>query len=506
LASAQTVLKLSGITKRFGALLANDDISISLKSGEILALLGENGAGKSTLVSILFGHYVADGGSIEVFGAALPPGNPKAALAAGIGMVHQHFTLADNLSVLDNVLIGMEPLWRPFSRKAAVGARLADAAKRFGLHINPEARVGDLSVGEKQRVELLKALVRGARILILDEPTAVLTPQESAALFATLKQMVAQGLSIVFVSHKLDEVLTVSDRVIVLRGGKLVAQGDVRNLGKPQLAQWMLGRDMPDQQAAARTPGAALLSIENVSTRQHPALRECSVTVHAGQIVAIAGVAGNGQAALADIACGLIAPLTGRVRLGSKQLTPSPAAYVQAGIGRIPEDRSHIGLVGDMALWENAIAEDLQDSAFVSRGVVRRAAARDHARALVQRFDVRAQGIDAPTRKLSGGNMQKLILGRVLARKPKVIVANQPTWGLDVGAVAAIHAHLQAACADGAGVLLISEDIDEIFALADSIAVMAGGRLSAAKPKAQWSLESLGLAMAGGVASVNDAA
>jgi general nucleoside transport system ATP-binding protein len=489
------VLKLAGITKRFGLLVANDDISLSLNQGEILALLGENGAGKSTLVSILFGHYTADSGSITAFGKPLPPGNPKAALAAGIGMVHQHFTLADNLTVLDNVLIGRESLWSPRSQRVRLRQELIDTAQHFGLRVDPDAKISALSVGERQRVEILKALTRGAKILILDEPTAVLTPQESEALFATLKQMVAQGLSIIFISHKLDEVLRVSQRVIVLRGGKLVAQGDTANLIKPQLAQWMVGRDVAMPLRTPQRPGAALLAFDAVSTRGHPALNEVSFTLHAGEILAIAGVAGNGQASLADVASGMIKPAHGHVALQGKALSVQPHACVAAGIGRIPEDRGHIGVVGDLTVWENSIAEDLNASRFSLAGVLKRGAARAHAAALAQQFDVRMPGVDAPIRKLSGGNMQKLILGRVLTRAPQVIVANQPTWGLDVGAVSCIHAQLIAACERGAGVLLISEDLDEVFALADRIGVMVRGQLGDIKPRAEWTLSVLGLAM-----------
>ena len=494
-------LQLSGITKRFGALVANDNISLHLNHGEVLALLGENGAGKSTLVSILFGHYAADEGSITAFGKPLPPADPKAALAAGIGMVHQHFALADNLSVLDNVLIGLEPLWRLRSNAAPVRKQLAEAALRFGLAVNPDAQVSSLSVGEKQRVEIHKALVRGAKILILDEPTAVLTPPESAALFVTLKQMVAQGLSIIFISHKLDEVLQVSDRIAVLRAGKLVAECAAAEVTKPQLAQWMMGRTLAPAVYPSCQRGAPLLTLQAVSTSGQPALKNLSLTVHAGEIVAIAGVAGNGQAMLADLLCGVLPLGSGEVRLSGRPLNGSPANCVQVGIGRIPEDRSHIGVVGDMTLWENAIVEDLHDSRFARAGVVRRVPARQHAEALVQQFDVRTQGVDVPIRSLSGGNIQKLILGRVLSRKSKLIVANQPTWGLDVGAVAAIHEHLVAACgadaqgAEGTGVLLISEDLEEIMALADRIAVMSRGHLSEARAKSEWTLASLGLAM-----------
>nr|HMS79324.1 ATP-binding cassette domain-containing protein [Burkholderiaceae bacterium] len=315
------VLRLTGITKRFGALLANDGITLELARGEVLALLGENGAGKSTLVSILFGHYVADAGTVEAFGAPLPPGDPAAALAAGIGMVHQHFTLADNLSVLDNVTIGVEPWWRPMSRRGAARAKLVDLAGRFGLAVDPDARVGDLSIGERQRVEILKALYRDARILILDEPTAVLTPQESARLFDTLRAFVAAGLSIVFISHKLDEVLAVSHRIAVLRQGRLVATLPAAGTDAAVLARTMLGREVasPVRRAAAERParardagailrvpcdaGAPALRLRDVEVVDggRRLLERVSLELRPGEIVAVAGVAGDGQQPLAEL-------------------------------------------------------------------------------------------------------------------------------------------------------------------------------------------------------------
>ena len=517
-------LRLSGITKRFGSLVANDGVSLELARGEVLALLGENGAGKSTLVSILFGHYLADEGRIEAFGRTLAPGNPRAALAAGIGMVHQHFTLADHLSVLDNVMLGTEPLWRPYSRRAAARARLAEAAQRFGLQVNPDALIADLSVGERQRVEILKALVpfgrrRGARVLILDEPTAVLTPAEAESLFATLRQLVAQGLSVIFISHKLDEVLRVSHRVAVLRGGRLVATLAAKDASKAALAALMVGRAV---EAATRTPRAAggmVCALRGVGVGTGAAghgarLAGIALELRAGEIVAIAGVAGNGQQALAELLFGLRAPDAGTLELLGEMLPARPRAWVRAGVARIPEDRQAVGVIGELPVWENAVLERYATPAFARAGITRRAAAQAHARRVIERFDVRgtqSQGLNTPTRSLSGGNMQKLILGRALlgdpadAKPPRLIVADQPTWGLDIGAVACVHQQLLDACAQGAAVLLISEDLDEIFALADRIAVIHAGRLSAAKPVGDWTLAAIGLAMAGGSAGHDDA-
>ncbi len=519
-ADAEPVLRLRGISKRFGSLLANDGITLELARGEVLALLGENGAGKSTLVSILFGHYMADSGSIEAFGRTLPPGQPRAALQAGIGMVHQHFSLADNLSVLDNVMLGTESLLRPISRRGAACASLLHEAERFGLQVGPDARVGSLSVGQRQRVEILKALVsfgrkQGARILILDEPTAVLTPQESASLFATLKQMVAQGLAIIFISHKLDEVLRVSHRIAVLRAGRLVAVLPAAGADKALLAQAMVGRSVaPAERHAAHEPGAVqaaglrgavvceLRGATLDGPGPRPLLDAVDLVLQAGEVVAVAGVAGNGQAALAELLCGERKLAAGTFAIDGQALRARPRDFIQAGVARVPEDRHAVGAVGDLALWENAVLERHADADFAHAGVMKRGAAMAFARRLIERFDLRGtdeRGVHTLARRLSGGNLQKLILGRALsaARQPRLIVAHQPTWGLDIGAVAYVHQQLLDAAAAGSAVLVISEDLDEVLALADRIAVMHQGRLTPARPVAEWTLTRIGLAMAG---------
>jgi simple sugar transport system ATP-binding protein len=537
--AAATVLRLEGITKRFGSLVANDDITLDLREGEVLALLGENGAGKSTLMSILFGHYTADAGRIEVFGRPLAPGNPRAALAAGVGMVHQHFALADNLSVLDNIVLGTEPLWRPLSRRAAARAHLVDVARRFGLPVDPDARVGDLSVGERQRVEILKALYRGARILILDEPTAVLTPQESEQLFDTLAGMVAQGLAIIFISHKLGEVLRVSHRVAVLRHGKLVAEGRTADCDQAQLARWMVGHAVQQRERQpAQRVGAVVCELNDISTAGHgnDRLRGLSLTLRAGEITAIAGVSGNGQAALAELLTGMRSATAGTATLQGKPLPQTPGALVQQGVARIPEDRHGTGVVGDLPQWENAVSERLRTPTF-SRALaglrwIRQRAATAHAERIVQTFDVRGGGLHTSARSLSGGNMQKLILGRALlptadatcpaagppqggaapsggsepraagsvgatVSVPALIVVHQPTWGLDIGAVAFVQQQLIAARDAGAALLLISDDLDEVLTLGDRVAVMHAGHLGAARPAEEWTREAIGLAMAG---------
>ena len=508
------VLALRGITKRFGSLVANDAISLELGRGEVLALLGENGAGKSTLVSILFGHYRADEGEIDVFGQRLPPGDPAAALAAGIGMVHQHFTLADNLDVLDNILVGTQPWWQLRQQRRQARTRVLQLAEQFGLALDPDRRVGSLSVGEKQRVEILKALYRGARILILDEPTAVLTPQEVDALFSTLRAFIDAGLAVIFISHKLDEVMMIADRVAVLRGGRLVAQFNRAETDKTALATAMVGHALPPAPVRAATPpGACVLAMEAVHAQAadgHAHLAGASLQVHGGEIVAIAGVAGNGQAALADVVFGLAGVRQGALTLHGQAYPHGATAVIAAGVARVPEDRRTQGAIGDFSLWENAAIEQLRHSRFVRwrhvlGGLLRRASMRAYARSLIKGFDVRGPAAadrlaDTPARLLSGGNLQKLILGRALTLAhppgPRLIVVDQPTWGLDIGAVADIHRRLIEARDAGDAVLVISEDLDEIFALADRIAVINHGRIVSTRAASAWTVSELGLAMA----------
>ena len=493
------VLELDAICKRFGDLVANDSVSLHLNPGEILALLGENGAGKTTLMNILFGHYTADSGVVRVQGRALPPGQPRAAIAAGVGMVHQHFTLAGNLTVLDNILIGTEPLFRLTSRRAQARARVMDLSQRFGLPVEPAARVADLSVGERQRVEILKALYRDARILILDEPTAVLARPEAEHLFATLRGMTGQGLSIIFISHKLHEVMAASDRVSVLRGGRHVADRATSATSPGELAELMVGRAVTRPRRQAHGTGAPVLVARGLSAQgRGAALDTVDFEVRQGEILGIVGVSGNGQAMLGQVLSGLARPTAGSLTLDGRDLTRlTPRAAVGLGMGRIPEDRHAEGTVGDLAVWENAVLERLREPGFSRLGFVRRRAAQAHAADLIARYDIRGAGPDTRTRLLSGGNMQKLILGRNLARAPRFLLANQPTRGLDEGAIAAVHADLLAARAAGAAILLISEDLDEAVGLSDRLQAIVKGRLSAPIPAEQADAQRLGLMMAG---------
>jgi len=493
--TSETVLRLEGIAKRFGPLLANDDISITLKRGEIVALLGENGAGKTTLMNILFGHYTADAGSIDVFGKTLPPGEPRAAIAAGIGMVHQHFTLAENLSVLDNIMLGTEHLWRLSSDRTGARRKIAKLSASFGLTVEPERRVGDLSVGERQRVEILKALYRDARILILDEPTAVLTPQESVNLFATLKQLTADGLSIIFISHKLNEVMTASDRIYVLRAGRIVAEREKAATNRQELAELMVGRPVPEPKAEKQARGPVQVALADVVAK---GLDHVTLAIHGGEILGLAGVSGNGQSELADLLSGLLEPSHGAVQLFGSTITPWTPHHVSAlGVGRIPEDRHKTGLITGMSALENAVTERYRDKPFSRASLFDWPAVTRFTEKIIADYDVKCPSPQADVRTMSGGNMQKLILGRVLSSDPRFILACQPVRGLDVGAIAYVHAQLIAARKEGASILLISDDLDEILGLSDRVAVMYRGQISAPIERERASVEQLGLLMAG---------
>jgi len=504
---SEPVLKLTGITKTFGSVAANRDVTLTLHQGEMLALLGENGAGKTTLMSILFGHYVADAGGVEVFGQPLPPGSPRAALAAGVGMVHQHFTLAGNMTVLENVMLGTESLAAPAMDKRAARARLAGLMQRFHLGVNPGARVRDLSVGERQRVEILKVLYRDARILILDEPTSVLTPQEADHLFTTLRQLVRDGLSVIFITHKMREVMAASDRCAVLRHGQVAFEAETARTTAAELARAMVGSEIPKAERTGRNDHRTgrrtdeILRIDGVRVTGGSGKRlldGLGLRLNSHEILGIAGVSGNGQSQLADLLSGLIEPEEGQMILHGEPLErPTPAAMIARGVGRVPDDRTGTGLVADMTVMENLSTESYRLPGFSRRGLLNFKALASRARQLIEVFDVRCPGIDTPVRKLSGGNMQKLILARVLSGAPSILVVNQPTWGLDVGATAYVHQQLLDAADRGAGVILISEDLDEIFQVADRIQVMYQGSLSASMPTGSVDRAELGLLMSG---------
>lgn len=499
------VLRLCGITKHFGSLIANENIDLDLYAGEVLVLLGENGAGKSTLMSILFGHYLADQGTIEVDGRPLAPGIPAAALKAGIGMVHQHFALADNLTVLENVVLGTQRLLSPKLNVAQARKKLGGLATRFGLGIDPDARVARLSVGERQRVEILKALYRDVRILILDEPTAALTPQEAHSLQETLRKLVAEGLGIIFISHKLDEVLGIGDRILILRGGRLVGEASPRGADRRSLAALMLGRPVEEPTREAYHVGQVRVELENISVRDSDGrvrLSNVSLRLHAGEIVGVSGISGNGQSQLADVLGGLILPDTGTYRLdGNNVATFDAAKLVASGVGRIPEDRHASGVFGDMNIPETLIAEEYRGPNFSRLRFLRWPNIKAFAAKIVSEFSVNCERLDMPARHLSGGNLQKLFLGRVLARRPGFLIVHQPTRGLDVGAAAYVHKRIFEACNAGAAVLVISDDLEEVLKLSDRIAVMFRGQLGTPIPRRAVDLAELGLMMSGHVST-----
>jgi len=499
------VIEMRGIVKRFGVVIANAGIDFDLAEGEAHALLGENGAGKSTLMKILYGLYTPDAGEIRVRGRTVHFSSPAGALAQGIGLVSQHFSLVPTFTVAENIALGYTSGVR-FDERAAAVAVSATAA-RFQLDIDPATQVRHLSVGEQQRVEILKALHRECRVLILDEPTAVLTPQETESLFAAIRRLVEQGLSVVFISHKLDEVLAVSDRVTVLRDGRIVSETPTRETSQASLARLMVGRERDTTPyvtfGVSRSDGAVagppLLRLEDVHAlddRRLPALRGLTLTVGAGEIVGVAGVAGNGQRELSQVLSGLRHPSRGRVVVGddSVEITRATPAEVTAhGVGRIPEDRL-AAVVADLTVAENLALEHLGE--FMHRGRLDREKMRRRAEALIAEYGIKASPDDR-ARTLSGGNLQKLILARVLSRNPRVVIAAEPTRGLDVGATEYVRGKLLEARDRGAAVLMISEDLDEVLALSDRIAVIYEGRLSGVLSASEADPEGLGLMMAG---------
>jgi general nucleoside transport system ATP-binding protein len=471
---------MRGITKRFPGVLANDDVSLELRAGEVHALVGENGAGKSTLMRILYGMYPREEGSIEVRGQPVKIHSPRDAIGLGIGMVHQHFVLVDPFSVAENVILGQED--GPIVRAEEADRKVQELADTYGFQIDPAAAIESLSVGEEQRVEILKALYRGVEILILDEPTAVLTPTEAEALFANLRRLRDSGKSIVFISHKLDEVLEIADRITVLRRGKVVGETTPGATSKAELAEMMVGRPVLFRLEKPKTQiGEPILRLEGVHAGR---LHGLDLVVRAGEIVGVAGVEGNGQRDLADAIMGLRPVGSGRIVLGERDLTTMDTAAIRrAGTAFVPEDRHEQGLVLNMSLWENAVLGRQEEPEFSRRGGVLSIGKIKHlAQRLIQNYDVRARNIDATARTLSGGNQQKLILARELEGDPQLLLAAQPTRGLDVGAIEFVWRQILDQKAAGRAVLLISAELDEIYALSDRIVTLFEGRITGEFP------------------------
>ena len=496
-------VELRGITKRFPGTLANDSVDLTVGRGEIHALMGENGAGKSTLMSILYGMERADAGSIRIDGREVTFGDPSAAMAAGLGMVHQSFKLFDSLTVAENVVFAAEPRRFGLVDRAAARRRVRELAEEHGLAVDPDARVGELPVGLRQRVEILKLLHRGARTLILDEPTAVLTPAEADALFAVLKSLATQGRTVILVTHKLREVLEGSDNVTVLRDGRVVARLVTADTSADEIAAAMTGRAVElDRVHAPGTPGDVVLDVRDLTT---DAVRDVGLTVHAGEIVGIAGVAGNGQSELIEALAGLRPVASGQVSLKGRDITHASATERRTqGLAYVPEDRHAVGTAPAATVADNLAMGHHRTSLSV-KGLLPPASVRAHAGRLIERFGIKAATPEVPASALSGGNLQKLLIGRELAHEAPLLLVEQPTRGVDIGAIQNIHDQIVAHRDAGHAVVLVSAELSEIRGLADRVLVMYEGRVTATYAKDEADERALGLAMAGGAAVPTEA-
>ncbi|HKY67503.1 MAG TPA: ABC transporter ATP-binding protein [Acidimicrobiales bacterium] len=498
---------LRGITKRFPGVVACSDVDLSVESGEVHALLGENGAGKSTLMNILFGLYRADEGEILLDGEPLEARSPADAIAAGVGMVHQHFMLVPVFTVAENVMLGVEPTSGPIGSldRAAARQRVVDLSERYGLAVDPDAVVEDLPVGVQQRVEILKALYRDAQCLILDEPTAVLTPTEIDDLMGIIRQLADDGRAVIFISHKLREVVAIADNITVLRGGAVVGSTTPAEADEQALATMMVGHDVQlvVDKGPAR-PGAPVLEVDALVVDDDRGVRVVdgvSLEVRAGEILAVAGVQGNGQSELVEAIAGLRAPHSGTVHLDGTDVTgSSPRRMFRAGLAHVPEDRQRDGLVASFPIADNLVLDQIVKRPFSRGGRVDRSAVRRHAADLVDEFDVRTPSIDVAASALSGGNQQKVIIAREFFHADRLLVLSQPTRGLDVGSIQYIHRQVVAKRDEGVAVLLNSSELDEVLALADRIAVIYRGRIVGVVDRADANREVIGLLMAGAVA------
>jgi simple sugar transport system ATP-binding protein len=496
-------LELRGITKRFPGVLANDNISLTARSGTVLALIGENGAGKSTLMNILSGLYTADSGEILIDGVVQHFKDPGDAIAAGIGMVHQHFMLVPVFTVAENVVLGVEPttVGTVLNRRKA-RTEVRDISQRYGLAVDPDAVVETLPVGIQQRVEIIKVLLRGAQILVFDEPTSVLTPQEVQEFFGIVRELQGRGATIIFITHKLKEALAIADDIVVLRGGKVVGTADPATATPEQLAAMMVGRDISlTVDKSTSTPGARVLALDAVTMVDdygRPLLDGISMHVNAGEIVGVAGIQGNGQTELVEAITGLLQLAEGTIRFEGADITrTSPRERHEMGIAHVPEDRNHVGMVGSFTVAENLVLDSYYALPF-SRGIRLQTAAIDaSARALVEDFDVRPPIIENTGSALSGGNAQKMIVAREFSRDAPLVVCAQPTRGIDVGSIEYIHEQIIRKRHEGKAILIVSTELDEIFALSDRILVMYDGRIVAERRPSDTTPAEIGLFMAG---------
>jgi len=498
-------VEMQDIVLRFPGVLANDHVNFTLKRGEIHALLGENGAGKSTLMNVLSGLYRPESGTIKINGKTIIFNSPKDAIASGIGMVHQHFMLVPTLTVTENILLGLdEPKF--IMNLPKYNTRIAELQEKYGLKVDPTAKIWQLSVGEQQRVEILKMLYRGVDILILDEPTAVLAPQEIDDLMKTMSALVEQGKSIIFISHKLNEVQQVADRLTVLRKGKVTAEGiPVEGLSRTELAELMVGREVIFRiEKQHREPGEIVLEVSNLSaenSRGLPAVKNISFTIREGEILGIAGVAGNGQSELVEAITGL-RPCIGSICINGQEVAnQSPRAGMKCGMAHIPEDRTGVGTAPNISITGNAIMKNYRQDPISNGWRINYPAADEHASGLKDLYDIQAPSVMTHARKLSGGNLQKLILAREISSDPKLIVAMQPTRGLDVGAIESVQNLLLEQRSNGAAILLLSEELEELFELSDRIAVIYEGELVGQMDANQADLNTVGMMMTGSLRS-----
>lgn len=498
------VIEMLNIRKEFGTFVANDNITLQLRKGEIHALLGENGAGKSTLMNVLFGLYQPEGGEIRVHGKKVDIENPNIANELGIGMVHQHFMLVEKFTVTENIILGLEPKSGLTIDRATARKKVMEISEQYGLRIDPDAKIEDISVGMQQRVEILKTLYRGADILIFDEPTAVLTPQEIQELIQIMKRLVAEGKSIILITHKLKEIMQVADRCTVIRRGRYIGTVEVdETVNEDSLAEMMVGREVNfDAEYSKADPQQIVLDIQNLVVKDSRGLKVVEgldLQIRAGEVLGIAGIDGNGQTELIEAISGLKKPESGKVILNGKDVTGyTPRKMTEAGIGHIPQDRHKHGLVLDFSIRDNMVLQTYYKEPFSKRGLMNYKAVAEKAKALIEKFDVRTPSIDVPARALSGGNQQKAIIAREVDRSPDLLIAAQPTRGLDVGAIEFIHEQLIKEREKGRAVLLISFELDEILHVSDRIAVLYEGKIVGIRDPKETTEQELGFLMAGG--------